>query len=75
MFSPDKDFVDPQQVADLQSFFKSLDNNALKDAYDKTIKDSESDKHFGYSGGGNQANTNKNIAIIQSIMDERKIKY
>jgi hypothetical protein len=71
----DKDYIDPQQLVDLQTFLKSLDDQGLKDAYEKTKNDAESDKEFGYNHGGNQASTLRNIAIIQTIMDERQIKY
>lgn len=75
MVSPDRDAVDPAQIADLESHFRSLSDDELKEAYQKTIRDSESDKNFGYSHGATQASTTRNIAVIQSILDERNLEY
>lgn len=73
--SPDRDAIDPAQLADLESHFRSLSNDDLKSAYQKTITDSESDKDFGYAQGSTQASTTRNIAVIQTIMEERSLKY
>lgn len=71
----DKDYVDPKQQADLLEYLKSLNNQELKQAYNETIRDSESDKDFGYTHGANQSSTLRNIATIQTIMEERQIEY
>lgn len=71
----DKDYVDSQQQADLQAHLRSLNDQELKQAYEKTIQDSESDKGFGYTHGATQSSTLRNLATIQTIMEERHIEY
>lgn len=67
---PESPELDQQQISDLRSFFKKKSLGDLKNALNQTIQDASKD-NGPYKSGGSPANSNKTVAILQQLIEER----